>query len=107
MPDSNPVFLRIYVCFEACKKGFVGGCRPFIGLDGTFIRGYYGGQLLTAIGHDANNHIYPIAYAVVESENKESWKWFLEILQEDVGDFQANGFNFMSDMQKVCIRSYL
>ncbi|RYQ90308.1 hypothetical protein Ahy_B09g096465 isoform A [Arachis hypogaea] len=101
MPDSNPVFLRIYVCFEACKKGFVGGCRPFIGLDGTFIRGYYGGQLLTAIGQDANNHIYPIAYAVVESENKDSWKWFLEILKEDVGDFQANGFNFMSDMQKL------
>ncbi|XP_072077749.1 uncharacterized protein [Arachis hypogaea] len=61
------------------------------------------GQLLTAIGQDANNHIYPIAYAVVESENKESWKWFLEILQEDVGDFQANGFNFMSDMQKGLI----
>ncbi|KAL4287114.1 hypothetical protein AHAS_Ahas19G0153800 [Arachis hypogaea] len=107
MPDSNPVFLRIYVCFEACKKGFVGGCRPFIGLDGTFIRGYYGGQLLTAIGQDANNHIYPIAYAVVESENKDSWKWFLEILKEDVGDFQANGFNFMSDMQKVLVHIYL
>nr|XP_025664552.1 uncharacterized protein LOC112762976 [Arachis hypogaea] len=64
---------------------------------------YYGGQLLTAIGQDANNHIYPIAYAIVESENKESWKWFLEILQEDVGDFQANGFNFLSDMQKGLI----
>ncbi|XP_020961308.1 uncharacterized protein LOC110263828 [Arachis ipaensis] len=98
IPDSNPIFLRIYVCFDACKKGFVGGCRPFIGLDGTFIRGYYGGQLLTAIGQDVNNHIYPIAYAIVESENKESWKWFLEILQEDVGDFQANGFNFISDI---------
>ncbi|XP_020967348.1 uncharacterized protein LOC110266726 [Arachis ipaensis] len=103
MPDSNPLFLRIYVCFDACKKGFVGGCRPLIGLDGTFLRGYYGGQLLTAIGQDANNHIFPIAYAIVESENKESWKWFLEILQEDVGDFQVKGFNFMSDMQKGLI----
>ncbi|XP_016164432.1 uncharacterized protein LOC107606948 [Arachis ipaensis] len=101
MPDSNPLFLRIYVCFDACKKGFVGGCRPFIGLDGTFLRGYYGGQLLTAIGQDANNHIYPIAYAIVESENKKSWKWFLDILQDDMGVFQANGFNFMSDMQKL------
>ncbi|XP_025607242.1 uncharacterized protein [Arachis hypogaea] len=105
MPDSNPLFLSIYVCFDACKKGFVGGCRPLIGLDGTFLRGYYGGQLLTAIGQDANNHIYPIAYAIVESENKESWKWFLEILQEDVGNFQANRFNFMSDMQKEILEN--
>ncbi|RYR44093.1 hypothetical protein Ahy_A08g040465 [Arachis hypogaea] len=44
IPDSNPLFLRIYVCFDACKKGFMGGCRPLIGLDGTFLRGYYGGQ---------------------------------------------------------------
>ncbi|XP_057730652.1 uncharacterized protein LOC130945987 [Arachis stenosperma] len=100
-PDSNPLFFRIYVCFEACKKGFLRGCRPFIGLDGTFLRGYFGGQLLTAIGQDANNHIYPIAYAIVESENKASWKWFLEILEEDIGDFRANEFNFMSDMQKA------
>ncbi|KAL4396381.1 hypothetical protein AHAS_Ahas01G0086200 [Arachis hypogaea] len=107
MHDSNPIFLRIYVCFDACKKEFVGGCRPFIGLDGTFIRGYYGGQLLTVIGHDTNNHIYPIAYTIVESENKESWKWFLKILQDNVGDFQANGFNFMSDMQKVLVHIYL
>ncbi|KAL4343300.1 hypothetical protein AHAS_Ahas11G0064600 [Arachis hypogaea] len=98
MPNSNPLFLRIYVCFDACKKGFVGGCRSFIGLDGTFLRGYYRGQLLTAIGQDTNNHIYHVAYVIVESENKKSWKWFLEIFQEDVGDFQANRFNFMSDM---------
>ncbi|KAL4316678.1 hypothetical protein AHAS_Ahas15G0309100 [Arachis hypogaea] len=49
MPDLNSLFLRIYVCFDACKKGFVGGCRPLIGFDGTFLRGYYRGQLLTVI----------------------------------------------------------
>ncbi|XP_072090662.1 uncharacterized protein [Arachis hypogaea] len=70
---------------------------------GVLIRGYYGGQLLTAIGADANNHIFPIAYAIVESENKDSWKWFLELLQDDVGDHAANGFNLMSDMQKGLI----
>ncbi|RYR25264.1 hypothetical protein Ahy_B02g058940 [Arachis hypogaea] len=96
-------FKRIYICLEGCKKGFSVGCRPFIGLDGTFLKGYYPGQLLTAIGHDANNHIYPIAYAMVECECKDSWKWFLELLQQDLGDAAINGINFMSDMQKVMV----
>ncbi|XP_029149640.1 uncharacterized protein [Arachis hypogaea] len=67
-------FKRIYICLEGCKNDFSVGCRPFIGLDETFLKGYYPGQLLTAIGHDANNHIYLISYAVVECECKDSWK---------------------------------
>ena len=27
----DPVFQRLYVCFEACKTGFKNACRPFIG----------------------------------------------------------------------------
>ncbi|GAA0138936.1 hypothetical protein LIER_00584 [Lithospermum erythrorhizon] len=37
------------------------GCRPFIGLDGSFLKSPYGGQLLVAISPDANNGIFPIA----------------------------------------------
>ena len=33
------VFQRMYVCFEACKKGFLAGCRQVIGLDGCFFKG--------------------------------------------------------------------
>ncbi|XP_025684869.1 uncharacterized protein [Arachis hypogaea] len=77
------------------------GSTVRIRLDGTFLKGYYPDQLLTAIGHDANNHIYPISYAVVECECKDSWEWFLELLQEDLGDAAINVINFMSDMQKL------
>ncbi|XP_072065370.1 uncharacterized protein [Arachis hypogaea] len=62
--------------------------------------GYFGGQLLSAITQDANNHFYTIAYAVVGSETKESWKWFLTLLQEDLGNASVHGWNFMSDQQK-------
>ncbi|XP_016199549.1 uncharacterized protein LOC107640549 [Arachis ipaensis] len=72
--NSLPIFKRLYICFDACKKGFIQGCRPFIGLDGTFLKGYYGGQLLTAVGQDANNQIFPIAYAVVDSETRDNWR---------------------------------
>ncbi|XP_072054795.1 uncharacterized protein [Arachis hypogaea] len=105
MPDSTVLFRRIYICLDACRKGFLPGCRPFINLDGTFLRGYYGGQLLTAVSQDANNHIYPIAYAIVDSETKDNWKWFLQLLQEDLGDQRNNYWTFMSDQQKGLIRA--
>ena len=63
-------FQRIYVCFDACKRAFVQSCRPLIGLDGCFLKGRYGGQLLSAIGKDGNNQMIPIAFAIVEAETK-------------------------------------
>lgn len=61
------------MCFAACKKGFLAGCRRVIGLDGCFIKGATYGQLLCALGRDANNQIYPIAWALVEKETYDSW----------------------------------
>jgi hypothetical protein len=34
--EPKPTFMRFYVCFDACKKGFLAGCRKVIGLDGCF-----------------------------------------------------------------------
>jgi len=42
------------------------------------LTGKYKGTILTAIGVDCNNQIVPVAFAFVESENIESWFWFLE-----------------------------
>ncbi|KAK1646759.1 hypothetical protein QYE76_064564 [Lolium multiflorum] len=47
-------------------------------------RGKYKGTLLVAIAADANNQLLPIAYALVESENKDSWLWFLSCLKMGV-----------------------
>ena len=63
---SNPgtnikhVFQRLYVCFEACKKGFLAVCRQVLGLDGCFFKGSCNGELLCALGRDPNNQMYPI-----------------------------------------------
>ncbi|KAL0430654.1 UNVERIFIED_CONTAM: hypothetical protein Sradi_0691400 [Sesamum radiatum] len=56
------------------------GCRPVIGVDGCHLKGPYGGVLLTAVSIDPNN-LYPLAYAVVAGETRESWQWFLELLK--------------------------
>ncbi|XP_075473312.1 uncharacterized protein LOC142504315 [Primulina tabacum] len=54
-----------------------------------------GGQLLTAVGLDLNNNIFPIAYALVEGETKDSWMWFLRLLDNDIGFENQNGWTFM------------
>jgi hypothetical protein len=33
--------------------------------------------MLTAIAVDGNNQLLPVAFAFVESENTDSWYWFL------------------------------
>ncbi|KAJ9553709.1 hypothetical protein OSB04_017754 [Centaurea solstitialis] len=77
MPDGKTYFSKFYVCFKGVKDGWIEGCRRIIGLDGCFTKGVCRGQLLAAVGRDANNQIYPIAWAVVAVENKETWKWFV------------------------------
>ncbi|XP_057745260.1 uncharacterized protein LOC130963129 [Arachis stenosperma] len=99
-PESLPLFDRLYISLDACKKGFKEGCRPLIGLDGCFLKGRYGGQLLSAVGQDTNNHFYVIAYAVVPNECKETWKWFLTLLKEDLSEVPQHCRNFISDQQK-------
>ncbi|GJX79617.1 mutator type transposase [Tanacetum coccineum] len=94
------IFKRIYVCLGASKAGFKACRREFLGLDGACMKGPFPMQLLTAVGIDPNNGIYPLAYEIVETESRESWTWFLEHLKDDL-DLQDNSnFTFISDMQK-------
>ena len=75
---------------------------PIIGLNGCFLKGYYGGQILAAIGRDPNDQMMPIAFAVVEGETKDSWSWFLELLISDLGGTRiCKTYTFISDQQKV------
>lgn len=100
--DHSPRFKRLYCCLGPLKKGFLEACRPIIGVDGCFLKGPYPGQLLSAVGIDANNGIFPFAYAIVEQENKSSWTWFLQHLSQDIGiDHESSNYTFMSDQQKV------
>jgi len=57
--------------------------------------------MLTAVGIDPNDCIYPIAYGVVEVECLESWRWFLQTLKEDLGIQNTYPWTIMTDKQKV------
>ena len=75
-------FQRIFISLAACFKGFLVGCRPYIGLDACHLKGKFNGVLVAATSIDDNNGMFPVAYAVLESENTNSWTWFLESLKK-------------------------
>ncbi|XP_019087287.1 PREDICTED: uncharacterized protein LOC109127218 [Camelina sativa] len=98
------VFKRFYVCLGAMKQGFY-YCRPIIGIDGTFLKHAVKGCLLTAIAHDANNQIYPIAWAAVQTENADNWLWFLKLLKADLNLKDGKDYVIISDRSKGIISS--
>ncbi|XP_052626958.1 uncharacterized protein LOC128133526 [Lactuca sativa] len=107
-PNGNPAsptrqFRRIYVCLGPLIKGFKACLRDLVGLDGAFMKGPFPGQVLTSVGLDSNNGIYTLAYAIVESENTASWKWFLENLGDDLELGSNSNYTFISDKQKEII----
>jgi hypothetical protein len=81
--QNEEILDRLFWAFPQAIQAFQ-HCRPVLSIDGTFLTGKYKGTLLLAIAADANNQLLPIAYALVESENKDSWFWFLCCLKISV-----------------------
>ena len=94
-------FQRLYVGFEALRKGFLVAYRPLIELDGCFLKWICKDKLLVAIDRDANNQMHPIVQAVIEVECKNSWSWFINLLTEDLGLGDSLYWIVGSDQQKV------
>ncbi|KAJ9538480.1 LOW QUALITY PROTEIN: hypothetical protein OSB04_031213 [Centaurea solstitialis] len=101
-PDEKTYFDRFYVCLNGLKEGWKRGCRRVIALDGCFLKGVCGGELLTAIGRDGNNHIFP---AVVNVENKDNWTWFITLVGEDLEVETGEGLTLISDQHKGLVQA--
>ncbi|WOL00776.1 hypothetical protein Cni_G09489 [Canna indica] len=91
MVEGHNRFKRMFVGFDALKEGFLGGC---------FLKSEVGGQLLSVVGRDGNNQIFPVCWDVVEGENEDSWRSFLIRLTEHLGIVDGFGLTIISDQQK-------
>ena len=70
----------MYVYLATCRTGFMEECRPIISLETCHLIGVLKGQLLVAVGIDGNNGMYPIAFAICEGKNKDSWSRFFGVV---------------------------
>uniref|UniRef100_A0A2K1XE69 MULE transposase domain-containing protein n=1 Tax=Populus trichocarpa TaxID=3694 RepID=A0A2K1XE69_POPTR len=55
-----------------------------INADATYLYKRYDEKLLIAIAFDANNELFPLAFAIVDEENNSKWRWLLLCLQRYV-----------------------
>ncbi|XP_028075710.1 uncharacterized protein LOC114277948 [Camellia sinensis] len=95
-------FVRYFIAFRACIDGF-NGCRPLLFLDGTFLKGRFKGTLLAATAKDGNQGLFPLAFAIVDSENSSNWEWFLRHLAQVVDG--GRNLTFVSDRNLGLIQS--
>ncbi|XP_016196031.1 uncharacterized protein LOC107637098 [Arachis ipaensis] len=88
--ESRAYFHRMFWTFPPCIEAFR-HYKPLVSIDGTHLYGKYGGTLLVAIAQDGNSNILPVAFALVEGENAESWSFFLSHLQKIQDCSNCNG----------------
>ena len=63
--------------FPQCAELFQ-HCRPVILVDATFLMGKYKGPLMMAVAVDPERQLVPLAFALTEEENNDSWSLYLK-----------------------------
>ena len=73
--DENGRFKYFFVSYVGWIQGFR-HLRKGIAVNGTFLRSRYNGILLAAVAQDVENHIFSIAFCVVDKEYDASYEFF-------------------------------
>jgi hypothetical protein len=68
--------------------------HPLVLVDGTFLIGKHMGVLIAVVVYP-NNQLVPLAFALAEGENNNSWCWFMKLLRQ----------NALHSSQKICMIS--
>lgn len=97
------LFNNIFLSFSAMWKEFLQGCRPLIGVDGTHLKGNYGGVLLSTVAIDGNNEIFLLSYAVVSIEDKDNWSFYCGIFIT-LSKFQEDQTGQLSQIDIIFLR---
>ncbi|KAI4335653.1 hypothetical protein L6164_014284 [Bauhinia variegata] len=105
LTSNDKRFERLFVSFHALIRGFQIGCCPLLFLDATSLKSKYHEVLLTATSLDGDDGAFPVAFCVVDNENGDSWRWFLEQLKCAMATSEP--LTFVSDREKGLKQSVL
>ena len=73
--------------------------------DRTFTTSKFRQTLLFALSLDGNNQIILLAWALVQSENKQNWRFFLGHLSNAIGSMVTDPLTILSDREKALINA--
>ena len=77
-PESRR-FQRLFISPSASRHVFQRSPK-FVAANGTFTKSKFRQTLLFAVGIDGDNHVVLLEWSLVESENQDSWEYFLHNL---------------------------
>ncbi|KMZ56049.1 Mutator-like transposase-like protein [Zostera marina] len=100
-------FERLFISYQASIYGFLNACRPLLELDRAELKGKYLGSLLCASAIDAEDTVFPLAFAIVGSESGDNWMWFLSELRKLLGlnTDKMPVLTILSDRQKGIVEA--
>lgn len=75
--DAENRFQYMYMAFATSINVFIFCGRPVIVIDGTHLKEKYKGVMFVAATKDGGEHIYPLAFGIVDKECDNSWIYFL------------------------------
>ena len=82
-------FMQLFIAHGFSVHGFLMGCRPIISINSSNLSGPHKGALFSALAYDADDDMFPLAYAIVSLENYYNWFWFLHRLKQLVGEMEV------------------
>ena len=83
--NSDGNFKYMYMALAASIQGWI-HCKPIVVVDGTYLTSTHKGTLITACTMDANEQIFPLAFAIVDSENNLAYEWFFKNFKTTFGE---------------------
>ena len=78
--DPTERFQRLFISPSVCRDTFR-SCPRIVACDGTFTKSKFRQTLLFAVTIDGNDEVVVLAWALLESENEDTWSFFLKELK--------------------------
>ena len=96
---QNGRFKRTFIALRMCIDSFDFTTR-IVGLDACHIKASYGGAVLVMTVLDGNGQVFPSSIAIAESENQETWSWYLSLFKSSFHIGNGENVVFLSDREK-------